>query len=696
MSALCIDRLSKAYRLYPNRWARLAEWILPGSKPRHELKWVLQDISFTVQPGEALGIVGLNGAGKSTLLKMITGTTQPTTGSITTSGRVAALLELGLGFHPEFTGRQNAFMAGQLLGYSNEEIKSSMAQIEAFAQIGDYIDQPVRIYSSGMQMRLAFSVATAIRPDVLIIDEALSVGDAYFQHKSFERIREFQKLGTTLLIVSHDKAAILSICNRAILLNDGKIAMQGKPEAVLDYYNAMLAKNQNLQITQKALPDGQVQTESGSGEASITNISLLSTDYRPLQTVAVGQPILIRIVATINQDIDSLVLGCGVKDRFGQMVFGTNTYHTNQILFELKRNEACIYTISCNANLGVGSYSIHASLVPSHSHIDKNYHWIDNASIFEVLNQDKVEFVGTMWNEMHFHIEKSEINDGIKHTDPVTDPEGYSRTNTDEESMDRDIVVVDIGCRWGFAEKFTRGGYRVYGFDPDTEECNSLSRRYQSNSVSIVPVALAEGDGTRTLHVTQEPACSSLLRPDPKLTEVYPALRCARQVSSIEIEATSLDAWARKSGVPCIDFIKIDTQGSELEILKGATSTLQGVRCLEVEVEFNPIYLDQPLFSDVDQFLRKAGFVLWKLTNQVHYSREGAPETQIGEDAIFYDEKQQIKHPLFGGQLYWANAHYINSDVLSTPESEAQKLRDVTLFTTLGMPDVVSHLVAVT
>ena len=156
---------------------------------------MLQDINFSVNPGEAVGIIGINGAGKSTLLKMITGTTQPTTGSVHITGRVAALLELGMGFHPDFTGRQNAFMAGQLLGYSVEEIARLMPEIEAFAEIGDYIDQPVRVYSSGMQMRLAFSVATAIRPDVLIVDEALSVGDAYFQHKSFDRIRQFREAG---------------------------------------------------------------------------------------------------------------------------------------------------------------------------------------------------------------------------------------------------------------------------------------------------------------------------------------------------------------------------------------------------------------------------------------------------------------------------------------------------------------------
>src|SRR5690606_8406318 len=172
MGTITVSNLGKAYKIYPTRWSRLREWIDPLSRPRHLLKWVLSDLSFIVRPGEAVGIIGVNGAGKSTLLKMITGTTQPTTGSVKISGRVAALLELGMGFHPDFTGRQNAYMAGQLLGYSVEEIAHLMPEIEAFAEIGDYIDQPVRVYSSGMQMRLAFSVATARRPDVLIVDEA--------------------------------------------------------------------------------------------------------------------------------------------------------------------------------------------------------------------------------------------------------------------------------------------------------------------------------------------------------------------------------------------------------------------------------------------------------------------------------------------------------------------------------------------
>ena len=257
------------------------------------------------------------------------------------------------------------------------------------------------------------------------------------------------------------------------------------------------------------------------------------------------------------------------------------------------------------------------------------------------------------------------------------------------------LVVVDIGCRWGFAEKFIdeKGAFHAYGFDPDIEECQRLSKRYASSNVSLIPLGLAGIPGKRTLYITQEPACSSLLQPDPELTENYPALQCARHVSTVEVETTTLDHWALRDGVHVVDYIKVDTQGTELEILRGGINTLKNVRCLEVEVEFNPIYLGQPVFADVDMFLREQGFVLWKLTNHVHYSRDGAPMEPLGEDAIFYDDKQRVAHPLFGGQLYWANAHYVRKSVLSAKDVSAiQMQRDISLFTTLGMPDVVSHL----
>lgn len=397
MGTITVTNLGKAYKQYPTRWSRLAEWLIPSHKPRHTLKWVLQSINFAVQPGEAVGIIGINGAGKSTLLKMITGTTQPTTGSVHITGRVAALLELGMGFHPDFTGRQNAFMAGQLLGYSVEEIARLMPEIEAFAEIRDYIDQPVRVYSSGMQMRLAFSVATAHRPDVLIVDEALSVGDAYFQHKSFDRIREFRKQGTTLLIVSHDKQAIQSICDRAILLNAGALAMEGVPEAVMDYYNALLANHQNQQVKQELRDDGKVGTISGTGEATVSSVALLGEDGRLLDTIDVGQAVRLRIEVTANSNIDRLVLGYGIKDRLGQVIYGTNTHLKSQPLLHVIAGERYFFDINFRANLGPGAYSIQTALVSTETHLQNNFEWRDLALVFNVINIDKAPFSGCAW-----------------------------------------------------------------------------------------------------------------------------------------------------------------------------------------------------------------------------------------------------------------------------------------------------------
>ena len=339
MGHIRVTGLGKAYKQYPNRWARLAEWLIPFSPLRHQQHWVLQDVEFEIAPGEAVGIVGANGAGKSTLLKMITGTTQPTQGKIELQGRVAALLELGMGFHPDFTGRQNAIMAGQLLGMQLEEIQALMPDIERFAEIGEAIDHPVRTYSSGMQMRLAFSVATARRPDILIVDEALSVGDAYFQHKSFERIRSFRKSGTTLLIVSHDRFAIQSICDSAILLKDGRVAMRGKPEPVLDYYNALMAEREGQVVRQETLAGGEVQTVSGTGEAAILSVRLLDENQRSIEAVEVGQPVVLEVQVEVRKDIERLVLGFILKDRLGQMMYGINTHRLNKALTDLRAGE---------------------------------------------------------------------------------------------------------------------------------------------------------------------------------------------------------------------------------------------------------------------------------------------------------------------------------------------------------------------
>lgn len=406
MGDIRVAGVGKAYKQYPHRWARLAEWCNPLGKSYHRQHWVLQDIDFHVRPGEAMAIVGINGAGKSTLLKMITGTTQPTTGRIELSGRVAALLELGMGFHPEFTGRQNVYMAGQLLGLSIDELTELMPAIEAFAQIGDYINQPVRTYSSGMQVRLAFSVATAARPDILIVDEALSVGDAYFQHKSFNRIRSFREAGTTLLIVSHDRQTIQSICDRAILLDHGRITMQGDPESVMDFYSAMLAERAQTSIRQESLPDGRVRTISGSGEASIDSVELLNDLGHSVDVVEVGTTLQLNVCVRINADIPRLVLGFMIKDRMGQAVYGINTHRLESPIENLRAGERINYRYRFPANIGKGNYSISLSLSRFDSHLDTNYEWRDLALIFHVINTKKPDFVGSASLDATVQIER--------------------------------------------------------------------------------------------------------------------------------------------------------------------------------------------------------------------------------------------------------------------------------------------------
>jgi lipopolysaccharide transport system ATP-binding protein len=398
MGEITVSGLGKAYRQYPSQWSRLAEWMSFDMGPKQHVEhWVLRDVSFKVGAGEAVGIVGNNGAGKSTLLKLITGTLKPTSGEVSTTGRISALLELGMGFHPDFTGRQNAIMGGQLQGFTVEEIAALMPSIEAFAEIGDYMDQPIRTYSSGMQIRLAFSVATAMRPDILIVDEALSVGDSYFQHKSFERIREFQRGGTTLLIVSHDRYAIQTICDKAILLQEGQVKMQGNPVDILDYYNALMAEREHQTVQQKVLEDGRVSTISGSGEARVESLRLLDAQGMPVEAVQVGDTVTLEVGVRIHAPLPRLVLGFMIKDRFGQAIYGINTHRLEQAIENPTPGELILYRFEFPARIGKGSYSVSLSLSREDSHIGQNYEWRDNALLFHMYNATQEDFVGYAW-----------------------------------------------------------------------------------------------------------------------------------------------------------------------------------------------------------------------------------------------------------------------------------------------------------
>lgn len=402
---LSVQNICKTYLDYESNFKRFASWF-SKNKEEKNVKTVLKDVSFDVGAGEVVGLIGQNGAGKSTLLKIISRTLKPSSGRVTSGAKISSILELGMGFHGDLTGRQNAYQSCSLMGYSKEQIDEIIAYIEDFAEIGEYFDYPVRIYSSGMQMRLAFSVVTANRPDILIIDEALSVGDVYFQHKSFDKIKEFKSLGTTLIIVSHDSGAIKSICDRVILLEKGQILKDGEPEAVLDYYNALISKKQDVQISQITLQNGKTATVSGNKKACIKNVEILDAAGQKIQNLEVGKKIKLKVTVLANENLSSLVLGYQIKNRFSQVVYGTNTYHLKQALKNLKKGEEYDFSFEFEANLGVGSFSVTIALHDSDNHLQNNYEWRDNAIIFNVVNFSKPDFVGLAYLEPSLEIKR--------------------------------------------------------------------------------------------------------------------------------------------------------------------------------------------------------------------------------------------------------------------------------------------------
>lgn len=404
---LHVRHLGKSYRQWGSELRRVASWFRPTMKPVQE-HWVLRDVSFSIAPGEAIGIIGQNGAGKSTLLKLITGTTRPTCGEVWMHGRVAAILELGMGFNPDLTGRDNAIHSAGLMGYSRAEIDRAMPEIESFAEIGAYFDQPMRTCSSGMQMRVAFSVATAFRPDLLIVDEALSVGDNYFQHKSFDRIRQFRDQGVSIMFVTHSMGDVRTLCDRVILLDKGQVLRDGAPDEIVDFYNAMIAEKENekLTIEQRREKNGWLLTRSGTGEARVRSLQLLDASGNELAVAQVGQPVELRLEAAMYADLPRLVLGYMIRDKQGHVVWGTNTWHTRQIQENLRAGETVVFSLPFTCTLGAGSYSVSPALVSTDTHLVDNYEWVDNLLVFDVVNVEHKTFIGTNWLDAEFAISR--------------------------------------------------------------------------------------------------------------------------------------------------------------------------------------------------------------------------------------------------------------------------------------------------
>lgn len=453
--AIKVENLSKCYEIYDQPRDRLKQFLLPrlqrlvAQPPRQYYRefWALKDISFEIKKGEAVGIVGRNGSGKSTLLQIITGTLAPTAGSVSTQGRIAALLELGSGFNPDFTGRENVYLNGALLGFSNEQIDEKFDAIAAFADIGQHLDQPVKTYSSGMLVRLAFAVQVQVEPEILIVDEALAVGDALFQKRCFQRIEKLISDGTTLLFVSHDQESVRTLTNRALLLNKGKAAAWGlSSEVVLEYRKllhdeeAAYFSSLTKELTERAkqvsassvsvdvapsLPD---RTDSitvpstegarserlsfGDGEVKIIQVETLNGEGHPCSVYYPGDRLRIRVTCESFASIDKLNVAVRLRNKEGVKIYSCGTL--NQDMTNCARNmETPIFwaqrfnmgdkfqvVLDCDCALGENLYEVQASVSYEET---MNYlsqrmlHWVDEAAFFQVsMKRDEYFFGGVV------------------------------------------------------------------------------------------------------------------------------------------------------------------------------------------------------------------------------------------------------------------------------------------------------------
>jgi lipopolysaccharide transport system ATP-binding protein len=405
-TALHVENVSKQYRTYARPSDRLKELLSRGHLRRHKEFWALRDITIDLEKGTTVGIVGPNGCGKSTLLQIIAGTLEPTYGSVWHQGRIAALLELGAGFDPEFSGVENVFMNASLFGLSKRDTQQIFPSIERFAEIGEFLHQPVKTYSSGMYVRLAFAIAASIDPEILLVDEALAVGDAVFQHRCLRRLQELHERGTTILFVSHDLAAVRALCSRAILLNAGHLVEDGRPSDVLNgYQKIIMARERAYEESSIASATGFAAESGGSrpplkftyrhgnGRAEILAAELTDAGRRPIEIVETGEPIIVRVIVHAAERLDDVVVGFLIRNRHDISAYGTNTQEQEIELGALSAGDVFEVTFSFKCWLGIDNYSISCAV---HSREQEAYDWLEGVCFFRVIGPTRTEGIANL------------------------------------------------------------------------------------------------------------------------------------------------------------------------------------------------------------------------------------------------------------------------------------------------------------
>lgn len=370
-SVISVDNVTKVYRLYEKPIDRLKEGLSITKKSYHKDYYALNNLSFEIKKGECVGLLGVNGAGKSTILKIITGVLNPTEGKVKINGRISALLELGAGFNPEYSGIENIYVNGTLMGYTRAEVDKRLDDIVSFADIGDFIYQPVKTYSSGMFVRLAFAVAINIDPEILIVDEALSVGDVFFQAKCYKKFDEFKKQGKTILLVSHDLSSVKKYCDRVVLLDKGSKLAEGEPYDMIDLYKKVLVRQNNSQSvikTQSAeskeplwklsMSNNPNINSYGNKAAEIVDYGIFDSDDKLSSQINKGDDFTVKMRVRFNRAVDDPIFALTFVNVHGVDVTGTNTMYENSNVGRAEANDEFIITFTQSMSLQGGNYLI--------------------------------------------------------------------------------------------------------------------------------------------------------------------------------------------------------------------------------------------------------------------------------------------------------------------------------------------------
>lgn len=400
-----VQNVSKLYRLYERPADRIREILPFFPKCLHTDFWALRDISFGLERGEVLGLVGPNGCGKSTLLQIVCGILPPTSGRVVTQGRIAALLELGAGFNPEFTGRENVFLNGEIMGLSRGEIERAFPSIAAFADIGEFIHRPVKEYSSGMYVRLAFSTAIHVEPDILIVDEALAVGDAVFANRCVRKFEELKRRKVTVLFVSHDLGLVKQLSDRAMLLLGGRIEAEGDPKDVINRYIGMVLEKQKRDVEPQGSGEIQGTFRHGDGTSEILSVQLLNAGGEPARALASGEHATVRIRSLFHHAKSSPMVGILIRTRIGMDVYGTNTRLEQIDLGDFTPGEELDVEFHFDCWLMPQEYTL---TVATQNADGTSHDWVDDAIGFDVVGMNRGAGVANLRAEVTWTKRKQE------------------------------------------------------------------------------------------------------------------------------------------------------------------------------------------------------------------------------------------------------------------------------------------------